>query len=310
MRPLEVRPSSGTANGVFWGLVIVWALVSLSFAVLVLFSGLAPAVWIRACTMWVRALPNVARAVVTPLALLGLVSGVLAVSTLVAQIVRTRRFIRDLSRHHGEVPRNLAILAEALGMHGRVDVVDDDRPYAFTYGWQYPRIAVSRALLETLEPSELQAVLLHELYHVRQHGPARLALVRAMARGLFFLPVITDLARGYAALEELAADEFAMRRLGDRWALASALVKVGRGQRPPTGLVLAQAADSVTPLSLRARQILMHPRPVRVPLARSAPAALWSLVVAVLLVSSAVVLAGQSVDAARMGACPLLTCYL
>lgn len=312
MRPFEVRPSSATANRVFWAMVMVWALVSLSFAVIwmLLFSSWAPAAWFQVCAMWLQALPPVARAVITLLGLLGLVSVVLGTGTLVAQIVRTRRFIREFSRHRGEVPRSLAGLAEALGIRGRVDVVDDGRPYAFTYGWRYPRIAVSRALLETLDSSELQAVILHELYHVRQRGPARLALVRAMARGLFFLPVISDLARGYTALEELAADGFAMRRLRDRWALASALVKVSRGQQAPAGLVLAHVAGADTPLSLRARQILTHPRPVRVPLARSAPVALWSLAVAMLLVSSAAVLAGQGVAAAGTGACPLFTCYL
>lgn len=311
MRSLEVRPSSETANRVFWGLVVVWVLVSLSFAVvwMFLFSSWAPA-WTRVCAMWTQTLPPVARVAAALLALLGLVSGVVAVGTLVAQVARTRRFIRELSRRRGEVPRSLAALAEAMGLGGRVDVVDDGHPYAFTYGWRCPRIAVSRALLETLDSSELQAVLLHELYHVRQHGPARLALVRAIARGLFFLPATSDLARSYTALEELAADGFAIYRLGDRWALASALVKVGRCQQQPAGLVVAQVAGADTSLSLRARQILSHPHPVRVPLARSAPVALWSLGLAVLLIGSAVVLAGQGVVAASTGACPLLTCFV
>lgn len=310
MKAIEVRPSANTANRVFWGLVLAWTLVTLSFAVVFLFSGLAPAAWIRVCTMWIRALPPLARASLTLLAFLGVVSSLLAVGTFVAQVVRTRRFVRDLPRHNGEVPRKLAALIEALGMRGRVEVVEDDRCYAFTYGWRRPRVVVSRALLEALDAQELQAVLLHELYHVRQYGPARLALVRAMARGLFFLPVMTDLARGYAALEELAADGFAMHHLGDRWPLASALVKVGRGQRPPVGLALAQVAGAVSPLRLRARQILTHPEPVGVPLARWAPAAFWSLAVAILLVGTAVALAGQGMNAARLGACPLGSCYL
>lgn len=309
MKPLEARPSSATANRVFWAVVLAWVLVSSSLAVVVLFSGWVPPAWIRLCTMFLGALPPAARPIITILALLGLMSGTIGAGTLVGQIVRTRRFLRGLRRHDGEGPPELALLSAELGLRGRVDVVEDARPYAFTYGWRRPRIAVSRALLEALDGQELRAVLLHELYHVRQHGPARLALVRSMARGLFFLPLASDLAWSYTVLEELAADGFVLRRLGDRWALASALLKVGRARQTPAALVLAQAAAPVTPLSLRARQILAYPQPVHVPLSRSVPAALWSLAATALLVSAAAVLAGQGVDAA-LGACPLLPCYV
>lgn len=56
---LEVRPSSATANRVFWGLVVVWALVSLSFAVVWMFlvSSWVPAAWTRVCAMWTQTLP-------------------------------------------------------------------------------------------------------------------------------------------------------------------------------------------------------------------------------------------------------------
>ena len=45
-----------------------------------------------------------------------------------------------------------------------------------------------------LNPGELRAVLLqHD--HVRRRGTARLALVRSLTRGLFFLPLAAELAQ-------------------------------------------------------------------------------------------------------------------
>lgn len=308
MMPPDGGPPERAANRVFWALVALGVLAALSAAVGLLVSGFLPASWSRVCAMLLATLPPAARAVLSALALLGLIGGVLGANTLAGQIVRTRRLLGQLDLHRGALPPDLDALSEALGLGGRVDVVEDGDPYAFSYGWWRPRVAVSRGLLASLDPDELRAVLLHERYHVERRGAIRLALVRSLARALFFLPLAADLARSYAVLEELAADRFAVRGSGDRWALAAALVKVCRPRRVPGGLVLAQAAGAAgaeTGLSLRARQILSYPRPVRVPLWRSAPGALWSLGLTVLMLRVSMALTHPALAAVLPGWCPL-----
>lgn len=146
----------------------------------------------------------------------GVVAGAVSV---VRQVAATRRLSAHVEDHRVATP---------TGAPAGVHVVDHDEPFAFTYGLGEPRIAVSRALLERLSPSELDAVLAHERYHVAARDPLKLLVARAAARTCFFLPAIGHLVTRYVAGRELAADRRSLRDSG-RPALAGALVKVASG---------------------------------------------------------------------------------
>jgi beta-lactamase regulating signal transducer with metallopeptidase domain len=71
----------------------------------------------------------------------------------------------------------------------------------------------------------LNAVLAHEHHHARRHDPLRLAAGRVLARALFFLPELGDLAERQQALAELSADESAVNAApANRSALARAML--------------------------------------------------------------------------------------
>lgn len=146
----------------------------------------------------------------------GAIAGAVSVAR---QLAATRRLGAHVERHRAAAPS---------GAPAGVEVVDHDEPFAFTFGLGEPRVAVSRGLLEQLSPSELEAVLVHERYHVRARDPLKLLIARAAARTCFFLPAIDPLVTRYLTSRELAADRRSLRDSG-RPALAGALFKVAAG---------------------------------------------------------------------------------
>jgi Zn-dependent protease with chaperone function len=152
----------------------------------------------------------------------------LGVSALVRQALASRvlsRRVRALAR---AAPEALAQAAWQTGLAGRVVLVDAADSFSFVYGMMTPRVAVSRGLLERATSGELQAVLEHEGYHVRNIDPLKAAIVRVLSEALFFLPALDSLRARYVASRELAADRRAVALCGRR-SLVGALLKVVRG---------------------------------------------------------------------------------
>jgi beta-lactamase regulating signal transducer with metallopeptidase domain len=125
-----------------------------------------------------------------------------------------------------------------VGLTGRVDVIDDEQPYSFTYGLGTPRVAVSSGLVDAVGTEELAAVLHHERYHVDNADTLKVVVARAAPPAFFFLPALRHLRDRYLAGRELAADRAAVRGSGDR-ALAGALFKTLEG---PVWIDLGAAA--------------------------------------------------------------------
>ncbi len=113
-----------------------------------------------------------------------------------------------------------------LGIASQVVLVRSAEPCAFCYGLLRPRICVTTALVRRLTQPELEAVLLHEKYHLEQRDPLKVAAGRVVVAGLFFLPVLRGLFDRYLLAKELAADDRAVRGQGRRRSLASAMEKL------------------------------------------------------------------------------------
>jgi Zn-dependent protease with chaperone function len=133
-----------------------------------------------------------------------------------------------------ELPLTSGLGAAACraGLDGRVKLVDSPERFSFAYGAFAPRVAISRGLVDAAGPRELEAVLSHECYHVRNLDPLKVMLSRALPKSFYYLPVLGGLHRRYAAARELAADRRAVRAHG-REPLAGALYKVIRGSGWP-----------------------------------------------------------------------------
>ncbi len=109
------------------------------------------------------------------------------------------------------------------------------RPDAFTYtllrpaGWGRWRreevILVSEALLGALERSEWEAVVAHELGHVREFDGRYLTFLRTFARQMRWDPFLATVAARLTRREEFLADEEAVALTRRPLALARAIFK-------------------------------------------------------------------------------------
>jgi Zn-dependent protease with chaperone function len=191
-------------------------------------------------------------------------------------------------------PDQLQQAASRAGLDGRVVLVDCPEWFSFAYGALTPRVAVSRGLLEGVSVEELQAVLEHERYHVRNLDPLKVLIVRALPATFFFLPVLGSLRTRYVAGRELAADRRAVQACG-RKPLVSALLKVVRGPAW-SELEVAAAIGGPELLDLRVAQLESgrEPRLVAFNSMSVALSALGALVFTTAFVASIVNFGGPS----------------
>ncbi len=147
-----------------------------------------------------------------------------------ARLVREQRRLRRLPTRRRDVAG------------AAVEVVPAATPTAFCAGLLRPRVVVSSALVDGLEPDELRAAIAHELEHARLRVPLLQALAAVAARTLFWLPVLGDLFDRFLLLSELAADRAAAAETSPG-ALAGALL--GVAAPTPAGAVgMADFADA------------------------------------------------------------------
>lgn len=183
-----------------------------------------------------------------------------------------------LHRHTWEAPTWLQAKVDTLldGADVRrvrkspsVRVAADGRPWALVTGLFRPRLVVSSGLVAMLDGEELDAVLCHELLHLRR-GDLWWATAGAVLRDLtWFLPVTRRLYSQLVTEQEIACDDQVSgeRR---RLALASALARVWQAElghsdatlRSPRGALAFLSPEpehqrsALTNLELRVRRLL------------------------------------------------------
>lgn len=127
------------------------------------------------------------------------------------------RIIRD-------VPENLAwVMRKHHLSNKKIILVSQSKLTAYTIGLFKPSIVVSQPLVSKLSREQLEAVVLHELYHLRSHHLLWLLLSRLISSTFFFIPLIGYLARQLRTEFELAADAFVIDKQKTRDHLRSSL---------------------------------------------------------------------------------------
>jgi hypothetical protein len=180
----------------------------------------------QACDSWLSA--------GGPAALLGFGIIVLALTALGLGIRSARRQLRSSRRYLAA----LSILDREVVVEGvPCRVIGGKEPQAFCAGYLRPRIYLSEGALEQLSKAELEAVVAHEMHHLRRREPLRLLIATALADSLFFLPILRRMSERYRALGELAADEAAVKALHGHAPLASALLKFSEPEPSPAAVV-------------------------------------------------------------------------
>lgn len=145
--------------------------------------------------------------------------------------LRAVRLARGVRRVHARLgpslpalPPQVAAAARSAGASG-VEVREHETAFGVCLGMLHPRIVVSTALVELLDRDELVAVLAHEEHHRRRRAPLRQVIASAIARSLFFLPVLTATLDAHLVDEEIVADRAAVT-VGGLRPLVRALAKL------------------------------------------------------------------------------------
>jgi beta-lactamase regulating signal transducer with metallopeptidase domain len=181
-----------------------------------------------------------------------------------------RRVVHDLPPKWLE---RLHALQHTMGISRAIVVrLTDDVLVPFTARLFRPIIWVPRALLTRLSHSQIEALLAHELAHIRRLDWLWNGLQCVIEALLFFHPGVWWLSRRIREERERACDAMAATVCADPVALAEALAALARDRQPRPQLLLAADAH---PLLDRITLLLSGaPTPLR-----SAPLGLLSLLV-------------------------------
>lgn len=152
--------------------------------------------------------------------------------------------------------RRVDVLTAALGITRRVSVrLAQHVASPFTAHALRPLIWLPLTLLTRLPANQIEALLAHELAHIRRLDWCWNALQCAIEMLLFHHPAMWWLSRRIRQEREHACDDLAVAACGDAIALAEALAGLQRYGRPPTPLMHGLAAEG-GPLMKRISHLL------------------------------------------------------
>lgn len=170
---------------------------------------------------------------------------------------------------------DLARLAQRFGITREVHLrVVDTLRSPITAGWWRPVVLVPASLVGGMPPDLLEALLAHEMAHIKRHDYLVNLLQNVIETLLFYHPAVWWISNRIRLERELIADDVAARQLGEPRRLALALSELEKLQFSTHQL--AQAANGGN-LMMRIQHLL-----------RPAPQALnWKAAVAMLGVALA-----------------------
>ena len=148
-------------------------------------------------------------------------------------------------------------IASRLGLRVAVHVVESaavDAPTAV--GWLRPVILLPIAALANLSPSQVEAILAHELIHIRRHDYLVNVAQTVAETVLFFHPGVWWVSGQIRVEREHCCDDVAVHVCGDPVDYAAALAELEAWRSRGTTLALAATGGSLTS---RVRRVLNMP---------------------------------------------------
>ena len=185
--------------------------------------------------------------------------GVLALTTyLLWGWLAVQRIRRCGVRHPVEtLQMNAQAIAMRLGIRRRWRLCESDQvAVPSVIGWIRPMVLVPASALAGLTPDQLDAILAHELAHVRRHDYFVNLLQTVVETLLFYHPAVWWISKCVRTEREQCCDELAVWVSGDRVAYVRALASLEELRTGRPALVLG-ASDGE--LLARIRRVLRRP---------------------------------------------------
>lgn len=143
-------------------------------------------------------------------------------------------------------PARLVELAEKAGVRHAIELVESALVEVPTViGWLRPVILLPACALVGLSPDQLEAILVHELAHIRRCDYLINLLQVVIETLLFYHPAVWWISARLRQERENCCDDLAVMVCGDRLGYARALTRLEeiRHELPPQAAALGMAAD-------------------------------------------------------------------
>ncbi len=137
-------------------------------------------------------------------------------------------------------------LASRMGVARFVPVVISTRTHGpATIGWLRPIILLPPATLLGLTPQQLEAVLAHELAHIRRRDYLVNVLQMVVETLFFYHPAVWWASRRVRIERELCCDDLAVAACGDTLCYAQALTKIARLRVTAPAMAMGATSNSL-----------------------------------------------------------------
>jgi cytohesin len=141
-------------------------------------------------------------------------------------ICRWRRHLKPLPKN---LTQRVTLLCERLGMRRFSRVfISPSAVQAMAAGYLRPLVLLPASMMTQMQPEMLEAVIAHELAHIRRFDLWINLAQRVIETLLFYHPAVWWLSSQIRSERELCCDELAVRATGERLIYASALENAGR----------------------------------------------------------------------------------
>jgi len=156
-----------------------------------------------------------------------LFTAAIGIGLAIIQVVRffiSHSCLNAQHKHIDTFPTSLKWVIEKHHLQNIIfSLVSENSVIAYTAGLVRPRIVISQLLMNKVTAHQLEAIILHELYHARNHHTLWLLMMRLISSLLFFVPLVAYFAKQLKVEFELAADSFVVRKQKTREHLCSSL---------------------------------------------------------------------------------------
>lgn len=178
-------------------------------------------------------------------------------------------------------------LGEFEGTRGVRLCVSDQLRVPTAIGFRNALVVIPSWTMQELSATELNAILLHELAHLRRRDDWTNLVQKIVGALFFFHPAVWWIEKKLALEREMACDDVVLAQTASPRAYAECLVTLAEKSLLRRGIALAQAAvDRLRQVTLRVSQILDVNRPKATQVWRPAPALVAGVSVACLLAVS------------------------
>ncbi len=155
--------------------------------------------------------------------LIGLLLGIIVIRVI---FILLKTFFYQRNFAIADTPDNINRLAKKIGLINKLKIVSDPKPLAFCLGIMSEKIYISTGLIKTMKKNELQAILLHEKYHLINHDNLSIIFLKFIKHFFVFFPFIAELTNNLIIKKEVKADNYSISLLGETKSIISAFKKL------------------------------------------------------------------------------------